>query len=261
MKKDVFKLLVRDFIERDLSHVKERELSLPMDVDKVVSIVGMRRTGKTFLLFLLARKLRNRVPRENVVYLNFEDDRLFPLELGDMALLVQAYYELFPGKKEERVYFLFDEIQNVPNWETFIRRLQDTEKCHIYITGSSSRLLSREIATALRGRTVSYEVFPLSFREFLAFKGVKYVPYSSRSDAEVRHNFADFLKRGGFPEVVNYHEDLLLRTLREYLDMVIYRDIVERHGVTNLFVIKYLMNHLIRNMGNLVSPGLMDPPL
>ena len=71
----------------------------------------------------------------------------------------------------------------------------------------------------------------------------------------MRHNFSDFLKRGGFPEVVNYHEDLLLRSLREYLDMVIYRDIVERHGVTNLFVIKYLMNHLIRNMGNLVSPG------
>ncbi len=255
MKKDVFKLLIQDFIEKDLSHVKEREISLPMDVDKVVSIVGMRRTGKTFLLFLLARKLRNRSPKENVVYLNFEDDRLFPLELRDMDLLVQAYYELFPGKKEERVYFLFDEIQNVPNWETFIRRLQDTEKCHIYITGSSSRLLGREIATALRGRTVSYQVFPLSFREFLTFKGVKHVPYSSRSEAEVRHNFSDFLKRGGFPEVVNYHEDLLLRSLREYLDMVIYRDIVERHGVTNLFVIKYLMNHLIRNMGNLVSPG------
>ncbi len=167
---------LRDFIEKDLSHVKEREISLPMNIDKVVSIVGMRRTGKTFLLFLLARKLRDRIPKENVVYLNFEDDRLFPLELRDMDLLVQAYYELFPGKKEERVYFLFDEIQNVPNWETFIRRLQDTEKCHIYITGSSSRLLGREIATALRGRTVSYEVFPLSLGEFLTFKGVKHSP-------------------------------------------------------------------------------------
>jgi len=255
MKKDFFKLLIRDFMEKDLSHAKERDISIPLDVNKVVSIVGMRRTGKTLTLYLLANKLRRQIPRENVVYVNLEDDRLFPLALQDMDLLVQAYYDLFPGKKDERVYFFFDEIQNVPHWETFVRRLQDTENCRIYITGSSSKLLSREMATALRGRTISYEVFPLSFREFLTFKGVEYVPHSPRSESEVRHLFHDFLSRGGFPEVVDYQQDVLLRTLKEYLDLVIYKDIVERHRVTNLFVIRYLMNHLIRNLANLVSPG------
>jgi len=255
MKKDVFKLLITDFLEKDLSQVKPRECILPMDTGKVVSVVGARRTGKTFMLYLVARKLREKLPKENVVYLNFEDDRLFPLELKDMDLLVQAYYELFPNKDRERVYFLFDEVQNAPHWEIFVRRLHDTRNCQIYITGSSSRLLSREIATALRGRTVTYEIFPLSFREFLTFKGVSYVPYSSRSKAEVKHFFGEFLFKGGFPEVADYDRDLLWRILKEYLDMVIYRDIVERHRVTNLFVIRYLINHLIRNMANLVSPA------
>ena len=255
MKKDIFKLLIRQFMEKDLSQVKERDLSLPLAPDKVISIVGMRRTGKTCLLYLLARQLRESIPRENIVYVNFEDDRLFPLELGDMDHLVQAYYELFPHKREEQVHFLFDEIQNVPHWETFIRRLQDTENCQICITGSSSRLLGKEIATALRGRTVTYELFPLSFSEFLTFKGVEYVPYSPRSESEVKHVFAEYVGRGGFPELVNYEEDLLFRTLKEYLDMIIYKDIVERYRVTNLFVIRYLMHYLIRNMANLVSPG------
>ncbi len=255
MKKEIFKLLIKDFVEKDISHVKEREISIPLDVDRVVSLVGARRSGKTFILFILARRLRKQMPRENVIYVNFEDDRLFPLKLRDVDQLVQAYYELYPKKKDEKVYFLLDEIQNVPHWERFVRRLHDTENCRIYITGSSSRLLGREIATALRGRTVSYEVFPLSFKEFLAFKGVKYEPYSSRSQAEVKHLFYDYLLRGGFPEVVDYNGDLLLRTLKEYLDLVIYKNMVERHRITNLFVVRYLMNHLVRNLSNLMSPG------
>ncbi len=255
MKKDTFKRLILDFIDKDLSHVVEREFSIPFDIDKVISLVGMRRTGKTFALYLLADKLREKLPRENIVYINFEDDRLFPLELEEMDLLIQAYYDLFPAKKGEKVYFLFDEIQNVPNWEMFVRRLHDTENCRLYITGSSSKLLGREIATSLRGRTLTYQVFPLSFREFLRFKGVTFTPFSVRSESEVRHAFQEFLWRGGFPEVVSYPEEVLRRTLKEYLDLVIYKDIVERHRITNLFIVKYLLTYLIRNQANLLSPG------
>lgn len=172
MKKDIFKRLITDFHERDLSDVIDRYISIPLNVQKIISIVGVRRSGKTYILYNLIKKLQTDVDRNDIVYINFEDDRLFPLQLQDLNNLVEGYYELYPDRKSKTVYFFFDEIQNVPAWERFIRRLYDTEKCRIFVTGSSSKLLSKEIATSLRGRTLSYEIFPLSFREFLRSKGI-----------------------------------------------------------------------------------------
>ena len=253
MKKEIFKFLIYDFIERELADVKKRELELPLDINKIVTLVGIRRAGKTYLFYYLARKLREQFPRENIVYINFEDDRIFPLALTDMESLIQAYYELYPHKKDEIVYFLFDEIQNVPYWEKFVRRIYDSEKCRIYLSGSSSKLLSKEIATSLRGRTLTYEIFPLGFREFLLFKGVKYIPYSSKSLAEVKNFFNEYLWRGGFPEVVNYNQEIWRKTLQEYFNLIIYKDIVERYKVTNLSIVQYLAKNLIKNCSSLMS--------
>ncbi|MFH1146234.1 MAG: ATP-binding protein [Pseudomonadota bacterium] len=253
MQKDIFKRLIADSQEKDLSQVMDRDIEIPFDSGKIISLIGVRRSGKTYLLYSIIGKLRKTAGPQNIVYINFEDDRLFPLDLKDLDTLLDAYYELYPGKKNEKVYFFFDEIQNVQNWEKFVRRLYDTENCAIFLTGSSAKLLSREIATALRGRTLSYEVFPLSFREFLRFKGTKADSHSSKARAMIRNAFSDYLTRGGFPELINYDQAVLTKTLQEYIDLIVYRDIIERFGVSNTFLLKRLVKFCFVNISTLVS--------
>lgn len=101
---------------------------------------------------------------------------MFSYKTEELDLLLQAYRELYPDRDLEKCYFFFDEIQNIGGWDKFVRRIYDQGTKNIFITGSNARFLSSEIATSLRGRTVSYEVFPLSFREYLSFKGVAVIP-------------------------------------------------------------------------------------
>lgn len=253
MKKEAFKRLIVDFQERDLSHVVERDIPIPLDINKVISLVGVRRCGKTYILYSLINSLRKTVDRRNIVYVNFEDDRVFPLQAGDLNNFLESYYELYPDKKKEVVYFFLDEIQNAPHWEKFVRRLYDTENCRLFITGSSAKLLSKEIATALRGRTLSYEIFPLSFKEFLRFKGVKVNVHSSASAAAIKHNLAEYAKRGGFPEVIGMSDDICIKTLQEYLDLIMYRDVVERYNISNTFLLKFLFKYCFANVAALIS--------
>jgi len=253
MQKDILKRVIADSQERDLAYVIDRDLKIPLGTNKIISLIGVRRSGKTHVLYSIIKKLRTTTDPRNIVYIDFEDDRLFPLELKDLSNLLDAYYELYPDKKSEKVYFFFDEIQNVRNWETFVRRLYDTEQCAVYITGSSAKLLSREIATALRGRTLSYEVFPLSFSEFLRFRGIKPDLHSSRSQARIKNALADYPTRGGFPEIINYDQAVFMKTLQEYIDLIMYRDIIERYGISNIFLLKRLIKFCFSNISTLVS--------
>lgn len=253
MQKDNFKRLIADSQEKDLSYVMDRDLKIPLNIGKVISLIGVRRSGKTHLLYSIINKLRKAADSKNIVYVNFEDDRLFPLALKDLSHLLDAYYEMYPDKKNEKVYFFFDEIQNVPNWEKFIRRLYDTENCSVFITGSSAKLLGKEIATGLRGRTLSYEVFPLSFAELLRFKEIKPDLFSSKSQARIRNTLNDFFIRGGFPEIIKYDQAVFIKTLQEYIDLIMYRDVIERYGISNTFLLKRLIKFCFSNISTLVS--------
>ena len=253
MQKDIFKRLIVDSQVKDLSYVMDRDLEIPLDTGKIITLIGVRRSGKTHVLYSIINKIRKTFDPNNIVYINFEDDRLFPLELKDLSNLLDAYYELYPDKKNEKVYFFFDEIQNVRDWEKFIRRLYDTENCVIFITGSSSKLLSKEIATALRGRTLSYEVFPLSFNEFLGFKGTRKDLHSSKSQARLKNAFSEYLIKGGFPEIVNYDQAVYIKALQEYIDLIMFRDVIERYGISNTFLLKRLIKFCYTNVSTLVS--------
>jgi predicted AAA+ superfamily ATPase len=253
MRKDIFKRLITDSQEKDLSYVIDRDLMIPLDTGKIISLIGVRRCGKTHVVYSIINKLRKTTDTQSIVYINFEDDRLFPLELKDLSTLLDAYYEMYPDKKNEKVYFFFDEIQNVKDWEKFVRRLYDTENCAIVITGSSAKLLSKEIATSLRGRTLSYEVFPLSFSELLAFKGIGKDLYSSKAQARIKNAFSDYLIRGGFPEIVNYDQAVYMKALQEYIDLLMYRDVIEHHGISNTFLLKRLIKFCYANISTLVS--------
>jgi uncharacterized protein len=252
-KKTVFRQLIADFIETPLRETKARDLNIPTDIPKIISLLGPRRAGKTYVLYHIARALRKTVPANRIVYINFEDDRLFPLRLADMDALLQAYYELFPSNREQTVWFMLDEVQEVPNWEKFVRRLADTENCRIYLTGSSSKLLSRELATALRGRTLPFEVFPLSFSEFLQFNGIVLNPDSAKGQAPALHWFDRWLAQGGFPELVFLPEDLHRSVINEYLDLMLYRDLTERFSVKQPALLKYLLKYFLQNLANPTS--------
>jgi predicted AAA+ superfamily ATPase len=255
--KDLFKQLITESIEKDYFEVKERELQMPSPVNKIITIIGARRSGKTFYLYSIIEKLRKTIKRELLVYMNFDDDRLFPLETKSLNDFIEGYYEMYPENKDEKVFFFLDEIQNITNWELFVRRIYDKENCYIYLTGSSSKLLSKEIATSLRGRTIVYELFPLSFNEFLKWKSIKIIEYSLKSQSAIVNAFDHYTFSSSLPELFNFPGDTINNVLHEYINMVIYKDLIERNQLSNHYLIKYLVKFLLNNTGNLLSINKM----
>jgi len=167
--------------------------------------------------------------------------------------LLEGYYELYPSKREEKVYLFLDEVQVVENWEIYVRRIHDSLNVQLFITGSSSKLLSTEIATSLRGRTITYEVFPFSFREFLAYKKIPVNLHSSSSLSFVKNQLRTYLVDGGFPETIGEEEEIKRKILSDYLELIIYKDIVERYSISNKTLLKHLTKYCFTNIATLLS--------
>jgi len=149
-----------------------RDARLPPLPGKVHAVIGMRRAGKTTFLRQLLDERRERLPPERSLYVSFDDDRLAGIAVDQLAFLLEEYYRRYPDLRGvETVHWLFDEIQLVSGWERFVRRVLDTEKVEIAVSGSSARMLSREVHTSLRGRGIETVIRPFSFREFLRHRG------------------------------------------------------------------------------------------
>lgn len=254
-KKEMFKYIIKEFHEAQLPEPYKRKLTIP-ETQKVISLIGPRRVGKTFYFYQLINNLiKNNVDPGQILYINFEDERILPLNVKDLSLILEAYYELYPENTDKTLYFFFDEIQNTDNWELFIRRVHDKKNVKIYVTGSSSKLLSKEIATSLRGRTLSYYLFPLSFEEFLRFRQVTLNKDFEYTNArfKVKKLFTEYLYGGGFPEVVLEAKELKQSILQNYFEMLIYRDLVERFSIRNTHLLKSLVKFLITNIGTTFS--------
>jgi hypothetical protein len=253
MKKELLKQIIRDFHVSPLPALKRRTLQVPIDTGKIITLVGVRRSGKTSYLFnLIEDLLKQDVPKNRILYVNFEDERL-DLKTEELDLLLQAYQELYPDMQLNECSFFFDEIQNIDSWDKFVRRVYDKGMKNIFITGSNARFLSSEISTSLRGRTISYEVFPLSFGEYLSFKDVVPDVNSSRSIAQINHHLAAYLKNGGFPEVIGYDDALRNRVLQEYFNVMIYRDLLERYAIKNLPALKFFLKRIMASATKQVS--------
>ena len=252
MEKRIFEEIILDFQERKLPELIEREILIPTNLNKTITITGVRRAGKTFLMFQIIKKLLNKIEKNRIVYINFEDERLFPLDYKDLDKIIDIYYQLFPQNIDKKVYFFFDELQNIENWEIFIRRISDTKNVQIFISGSSSKLLSKEISTTLRGRTITYQLYPFSFREFLKFKNVKYTG-SSGSKAIVKNLLRKYLGLGGYPEIVDKNGLIRRKITQEYLDVLIYRDLMERYKIRNLKVLKLFIKTILQNYSKYFS--------
>lgn len=220
---------------------------------KVSAVIGMRRAGKTTFLHQLRRERMERgTPREQLPYVNFEDERLAGLEAAHLGFLVEEHGRRFPeARTNATVTWCFDEIQVVPGWERFVRRLLDTGGCEVIVTGSSAALLSREIATALRGRAWEVPLYPFSFAEVLRHRGqatpVDPAFLTGEERAQIERAFADWLAVGGFPEAQGLDNAARRQLLRDYVDVAMLRDIVERHGVSNVTGLRWLVRHLLGN--------------
>jgi len=251
--RETFKKLIINFQERTFGNIVPRDYEIPTSTKKIVSLIGVRRSGKTYILFSLIEKLRQTIDPQNIIYINFEDDRLYPLTLEKLDNLMEGYYELYPEKREEKVYLFLDEVQNIKGWERYVRRIDDTLNLQLYITGSSSKLLSSEIATSLRGRTITYEIFPFSFKEYLRHKEIEVNLYSSKSISFIKNAFNSYLIDGGFAETFDETPDVQKRILKDYLDLIVYKDVVERYTIKNQSLLKHLIKYMFVNMGTLIS--------
>ena len=243
--KNIFKRIISDFHANWIPEFKPRDTSVPLDLNKVISIVGPRRAGKTYFLYQLMDTLESRgVSRERIFYVNFEDDRL-DIE-GRHDLIFEVYLELYPDLDLSSCWFFFDEIQELDRWEKFIRRVYDTLSRNIFMTGSNARLLSREIATELRGRSLPFEIMPLSFREFLFFKGIDPEDrHSLKNSSRIQNAFEEYLIWGGYPELAGIAPRFKSNILQEYFNVMLYRDLVERYEIRELSLLKYLIKRLI----------------
>ena len=227
-------------IKRTALDFVSKQISLP----HAVVISGIRRCGKSTLL----NQIINSFYEKGVYYLNFEDERLVDFEVADFNSLYEAFLELYG----ERKIFFFDEIQNVPKWEIFVRRMQN-KGYKFFITGSNASLLSKELGTKLTGRCVSIELYPFSFIEYLSFKGYKLqkdaLSYTVER-ASIKKHFSEYLKHGGMPEYLKYNDSTLLK--RVYED-ILYRDIVARYDIKQVKALRELGLYFLSNIGGLFS--------
>jgi predicted AAA+ superfamily ATPase len=211
----------------------------------------MRRAGKTYFLWqCLADRLAAGDPRDALLYFNFEDERLAEMQTADLQYLPEAYYRLHPEWRDQRrVTFFLDEIQSVAGWETFVRRLLDTEQIDLFVSGSSARLLSREVPTSMRGRALEVLVHPFSFREALRHarsepdRPLAALPKPERSALD--RGLHDYLRHGGFPEAQGAGDRDRASLLRSYVDVALLRDVVERYQVSNPSALRWLLRHLL----------------
>jgi len=235
-----------------------RNAVLPVVPGKVHAVIGMRRAGKTTFLRQLQAEWRNSIPPERVVYLSFDDDRLADLPMEQLSLLLEEYYRRYPELRgRETVHWLLDEVQLVNGWERFVRRVLDTERVEIVVSGSSAKMLSREVHTSLRGRGMETVIRPFSFREFMRHRGTgptRHVHEFTAVDRSlIEKEFREYLAVGGFPEAQGLSGELRVDLLQGYVDTVLFRDIVERYGITQIAALRWLTRQCLRNPAGSLS--------
>lgn len=262
--------LIAEQQDRPLPDVVPREVRLPDVEGKADALVGMRRSGKTYRLLGEIRSiLEQGVPRTRVLYLNLEDDRLANVDLETLDRALELFYLRDPDARTDGAWLFLDEVQVVPGWERFARRVLETERARLFVTGSSARLLSTEVATAFRGRSVTVEVLPFNVREAAVADGLNLQPGRWPPGAAIRSRMdafvVEYLRLGGFPAVRSLHPHDRVQLLQEYVDLVVLRDVAERHNASNLPVLRELVAALFsanangfsvsRLHGTLVSQG------
>lgn len=251
--RDLIRRKIIDAVDERVPDSTRRDVHVPAIGNKAIAVIGMRRAGKTtFLWQILQDRLARGVGREGLLYFSFEDERLAGMSVADLDLIVEEYYRLYPEwRAGRRAAFFLDEIQSVTGWEMFARRLLDTERIELFLSGSSARLLSREVATSMRGRAMEALVHPFSLREYLRYFGrepmqpADRLPKAQRSALE--KDLRSYLAYGGFPESLGAAARDRAELLRGYVDTTLLRDVIERYSVSNPTALRWMVRHLLAN--------------
>ncbi len=221
---------------------------------EAIFLSGVRRCGKTSLLFYLIEIfLKEKIPAQNILYLNLDDELLRHKKLEEIYL---KYKELFPSLKG-RIYIFLDEIQNIEDWERFVKNKYDSfEDIKFFITGSKSHIIKSESAALLTGRLIEHELYPLDFKEFLEFNGIEFEDKIklAQNSVSIKSKFSEYLEFGGFPEVVlEKDERIKYLLLKGYFEDIRDKDIIRYFGVKEIKKFENMLFHLISNASNLYS--------
>lgn len=248
MEESILKRIIVENQER-IPNLKVFDRNYSFEESANYILTGQRRAGKTFLLYhRIQQLLKQGIDAVEILYINFEDERLLEFKIDHFDLLIESYKDLYSNKP----YIFLDEIQNIAGWEKFARRLSDSDFL-IYITGSNAVMLSNELATTLGGRFLVKEIDTLTFVEFLSFNNFeisKNIEYSDKR-FELKRLFNDWFKFGGFPELLKFQDK------REYLNSIFLKvflgDIISRYELRNKFALQVILKKLAESATDEIS--------
>ena len=248
MEKERLKQIILDNQETlKKRRVIKRDISIPYKnikkLNKVISIIGPRRAGKTYFLKQIIDELK--ISFSQIVFLDFSEIVLSAFKASDFELILSSYYELFPDLTP---YFFFDEIQEVKGFEKGLIYLLN-KGFQIYITSSSSKMMIKEISSMLRGKTLNFYIYPLSFKEYLRFKKTSFENgLSTHQKALILKMLNDYILWGGFPEVVLSNDVETKRNLlSSYIDIMMFRDIIEKQNIKNIHLVDKLFFKVVKS--------------
>jgi predicted AAA+ superfamily ATPase len=256
---DLLRLKLAESLDAAPGPLTRRDVHVPAVPRKALAVIGVRRAGKTsFLWQLRNERLTAGKPRESQLLLSLEDERLVGLTVADLGWLLEEYARQFPGLRQRHGLTLYlDEVHTVAGWEGLVRRQADTPGIEVFVSGSSARLLSREVATSLRGRGLEVLVHPFSFREALRHAGTEpsesTLPLAAEERAALDQRLRRYLAEGGFPEAQGTAARDRAALLRSYVDVVVLRDVIERHAVSNPLALRWIQRQLLSNPGGAFS--------
>lgn len=249
--RNIFQSIIALHQEEIPLSLHERSLQLPLNKQRIVTVTGVRRCGKSSLLHLtINRLLASGVDKEQILYIGFDDERLANMDVSDFDEILQAYRLMYPDRPLSSVYMFFDEIQIVKGWELFVLRVYKSYCKNVYVTGSTEQMLSGEMSSALRGWPDEYTEYPLSFKEFIAFKGVKANRYTEEGAALMANMFKSYLLTGGFPQAVLANvETERVKLLQAYFNTMLFRDMIEHYNISaSPSVVRYFLKRVFNNI-------------
>lgn len=250
MRKDVIKSLIAIKQSEIPFDVIERDISLPINRKKIITVPGVRRCGKSTMMEIAINELvASGISPERILWLGFDDERLKNMNADELDDVIISYMEMYPNIPIKEIYMFFDEIQLIKDWEFFILRVFKSYCKNIYVCGSNATMLSTELSSALRGYPLEYETYPLSFHEYCRFKNIPTKGFLEQDKARLRTAFEAYNMESAFPEIVlTTSKSEQTKLLQGYFDTMLLKDLVEHYRISNIGVVRYFVKRIMANL-------------
>ena len=250
MRKDIIKSLIAIKQSEIPFDVIERDIKLPVNRKKIITVPGVRRCGKSTLMEIAINELiSSGVSPKNILWLGFDDERLKNMSPEDLDDVIISYMEMYPDIPIKDAYLFFDEIQLIKDWEYFVLRVYKSYCKNIYVCGSNATMLSTELSSALRGYPLEYETYPLSYNEYCRFHRIITNSYLEQDRAKLKVTFEAYNQASAFPEIVlTTSRSEQLKLLHGYFDTMILKDLVEHYKISNISVVRYFVKRIMTNL-------------